>query len=64
VLVQAVLKTDKEVKRLKDDIEAKKWRMVADQMKSLKASTIQGAILGHADPANLACHQLFTECLP
>ena len=36
--MQAVVKTDKEVKRLKEDIEAKKWRMVADQMKSMKAS--------------------------
>ncbi|EXJ56928.1 hypothetical protein A1O7_07272 [Cladophialophora yegresii CBS 114405] len=31
VLLQAVVKTDKEVKRLKEEIEAKKWRMVADQ---------------------------------
>ncbi|OAL33063.1 hypothetical protein AYO22_00148 [Fonsecaea multimorphosa] len=37
VLLQAVIKAEKEVKRLKDDIESKKWRMVADQMKSLKA---------------------------
>ncbi|KIW83715.1 hypothetical protein Z517_02961 [Fonsecaea pedrosoi CBS 271.37] len=27
VLLQAVIKTEKEVKRLKDDIESKKWRM-------------------------------------
>ncbi|OCT49106.1 hypothetical protein CLCR_04939 [Cladophialophora carrionii] len=38
VLLQAVVKTDKEVKRLKEEIEAKKWRMVADQMKTMKAS--------------------------
>ena len=37
--MQAVVKIDKEVKRLKEDIETKKWRMVADQVKSLKASS-------------------------
>ncbi len=36
--MQAVLKTEKEVKRLQEEIEAKRWRMVADQMKSMKAS--------------------------
>ena len=32
------MKTDKEVQRLKEDIEAKKWRIVADQMKSMKVN--------------------------
>jgi hypothetical protein len=36
--LQAVVRTDKEVKRLKEDIENRKWRMVADQIKSMKAS--------------------------
>ena len=36
--MQAVVKTDKEVQRLKEDIEAKKWRIVADQMKSMKVN--------------------------
>ncbi|KAJ9610494.1 hypothetical protein H2200_005271 [Cladophialophora chaetospira] len=52
VLLQAVVKTDKEVKRLKEDIEAKKWRMVADQMKSMKASLHPPHTATNADHKN------------
>ncbi|EXJ83011.1 hypothetical protein A1O3_06828 [Capronia epimyces CBS 606.96] len=36
VLVQAVLKADKETKKAIEDAEARKWRIVADRMKTVK----------------------------
>ncbi|EXJ67541.1 uncharacterized protein A1O5_09554 [Cladophialophora psammophila CBS 110553] len=54
VLLQAVIKTEKEVKRLKDDIESKKWRMVADNMKRMKACpTIDMLDASRTNSANL-----------
>lgn len=36
VLVRAIAKSEKEIRRLKEDIELRKWRMVADAMKNEK----------------------------
>lgn len=36
VLAQAIAKADGEVEKIKQEAEAKKWRMVADKMKILK----------------------------
>jgi hypothetical protein len=41
VLLQAVVKTEKEVKRMKEDVDAKKWRMVANQMKAMKVRVLR-----------------------
>jgi hypothetical protein len=35
-LVRAIAKSEKEVRRLKEDIDSRKWRMVADAMKNEK----------------------------
>jgi len=35
-LVRAIAKSEKEIRRLKEDVEARKWRMVADAMKNEK----------------------------
>jgi hypothetical protein len=39
VLAQAIEKADAEVVRIKQEADAKKWRMVADKMKTIKVST-------------------------
>ncbi|KEF60887.1 uncharacterized protein A1O9_02451 [Exophiala aquamarina CBS 119918] len=36
VLVRAIAKSEKEIRRLREDIESRKWRMVADAMKNEK----------------------------
>jgi hypothetical protein len=66
VLLQAVVKTEKEVKRMKEDVDAKKWRMVADQMKAMKVSR-PGVLWSYlvsavADNGPAGC-QLLPECL-
>lgn len=38
VLAEAIAKADAEVEKIKQEIDAKKWRMVADKMKFLKVS--------------------------
>jgi hypothetical protein len=59
-----VVKTDKEVKRLKEEIEAKKWRMVADQIKSLKASLVLSMQSQTDTDSLIARCQFLAECLP
>jgi len=39
-LLQAVIKADAEVDRLKAEIDTRKWRIVADGMKNLKVSGV------------------------
>jgi hypothetical protein len=67
VLLQAVVKTEKEVKRMKEDVDAKKWRMVANQMKAMKVRVLRAfgsySVLAIADPVSAGC-QLLPECLP
>jgi hypothetical protein len=58
-----VVKTDKEVKRLKEEIEAKKWRMVADQIKSLKASLVLSMQSQIGTDSLIARCQFLAECL-
>lgn len=38
VLEDAIAETDKEIERLKQEVESKKWRMVADKIKLKKVS--------------------------
>lgn len=38
VLAQAIEKADADVVKMKQEAEAKKWRMVADKMKTMKVS--------------------------
>lgn len=40
VLSEAIAKADIEVERIKQEVDAKKWRMVADKMKAMKVNTI------------------------
>jgi predicted metalloendopeptidase len=40
VLAEAIAKADVEVEKIKQEVDAKKWRMVADRMKLMKVSTL------------------------
>lgn len=39
VLAEAIEKADAEVEKIKQEVDDKKWRMVADKMKLMKVST-------------------------
>jgi hypothetical protein len=65
VLAEAIVKADAEVEKLQQEIAAKKWRMVADKMKSIKVSAIlkqtPHGLLTVAFPAR---GQLLPKCMP
>ena len=65
VLLQAVFHAENEVRRLTEEVEARKWRIVADKMKNLKVGThLNRRMAPWLTSSALACRQLLTECLP
>lgn len=65
VLAEAIVKADAEVEKLQQEIASKKWRMVADKMKSIKVSAILKKTLhGLLTVTSPARGQLLPECMP